>query len=190
MDWFVAGIDWVMTNAQHPAIISASLGGHGHVESVRKAIDEAVARGIVVVVAAGNNNEDACEYTPAYSGYAITVGATDKPASAHSDERASYSNFGTCVDLLAPGTDITSAGSTSDTARAVMSGTSMACPHVSGAAALMMSAHPMSGIEVKYSLLSHATQDQISNPGLATPNLLLYAGLDYPQVAAESTIVV
>merc|ERR1711937_606060 len=131
--WFVEALDWVVTKGQRPAVFSASLGGSRNIGFVETAIDRATAAGVVVVVAAGNDNMDACSFSPAHVGSAITVGATRSD-----DNRAWYSNHGSCLDIFAPGSSITSAGVSSDSASATMSGTSMACPHVAGAVVVVV----------------------------------------------------
>ena len=133
----VAGINWVI--ASHPGgpgVINLSLGG-GANSAVDAAVADATAAGIVVVVAAGNDSADACNYSPARAPSAVTIGATDR-----TDARASFSNSGSCVDLYAPGSGITSDGISSSTATATMSGTSMASPHIAGLAARLMQAQP------------------------------------------------
>jgi subtilisin family serine protease len=132
----VAGIDWVTTNHVKPAVANMSLGG-GASTALDDAVARSVAAGVTYAVAAGNSSADACSYSPARAPAALTAGATT-----NTDARASYSNFGTCVDVFAPGSSVTSAYYTSDTAIASMSGTSMASPHVAGAAALYLETDP------------------------------------------------
>lgn len=133
----VAGINWVTANHPGgPAVINMSLGG-GANSAIDSAVNDAVNAGIVVVVAAGNSAADACSYSPARVPAAITIGATDIR-----DARASYSNFGSCVDMWAPGTQITSAWISGTSATNTISGTSMASPHVAGLAARVLSMNP------------------------------------------------
>jgi subtilisin family serine protease len=125
----LAGIDWALDDAgkrTQKAIISMSLGG-GFSSSENAAIATAVQQGVVVVAAAGNDNADACSYSPASAPEAVTVGSTTTQ-----DAKSSFSNHGSCVDIHAPGSGITAAWSTSDSAITTISGTSMACPHVAG----------------------------------------------------------
>eukprot|EP00741_Cyanophora_paradoxa_P008385 tig00001304_g8112.t1 len=134
----------------------------------------AVAAGITVVVAAMNSNLDACTVSPASAPNVITVGATT-----NTDARASYSNFGTCIDIFAPGSSVLSASHTSTTGGVTMSGTSMATPHVSGVAALYLSANPAAKpAEVTYALKNVATKNAVINAGTGSPNLLLYSSFD------------
>jgi subtilisin family serine protease len=167
----IAGIDWVTANRVLPAVANMSLG-----RIALKAIDTAVARsiafGVTYVVAAGNNSTNACLYSPARAQAAITVGATDA-----SDARASFSNIGNCLDIFAPGVSITSAWNTSDNATTTIYGTSMASPHVAGAAALYLQLNPFATpAQVTSALLSNATVGVVTNPGAGSPNRLLYTG--------------
>ncbi|MFZ4486950.1 MAG: S8 family serine peptidase [Candidatus Nanopelagicales bacterium] len=166
----IAGLDWIIGNhaAGVPAVANMSLGG-GKSTALNTAVANLVADGVTVVVAAGNETQDACNVSPASEPTAITVGATTS-----SDALAYYSNYGSCVDILAPGSSITSAGISSTTATAVMSGTSMASPHTAGAAAVYVglntSATPA---QVVAALTSAATANVISGVS-GSPNKLLY----------------
>merc|ERR1719189_2561467 len=135
--WQYTAIDWVTTNGARPAVISMSLGGNGADPGYSTVIDAAVENGVTVVVAAGNSNSDACNFSPAFAANAITVGSTTS-----TDSRSSFSNYGTCVEIWAPGSSVVSASSSSDIGTRTLSGTSMACPHVSGAAALVLGVDP------------------------------------------------
>jgi len=168
----VQGIDWV--TARHadgaPAVANMSLGDQGSDTATENAIRNSIADGVTYAIASGNSGADACNFTPARVSEAITVDASDS-----SDARASFSNFGACTDMFAPGVSITSSWSTSDTATNTISGTSMATPHVAGAAALYLSAHPSaSPAAVQQALKDNATPNHISNPGPGSPNRLLY----------------
>src|SRR5262249_32161319 len=120
----------------HPAVANMSLGG-GVDPTLDSAVNAAINSGVTFAIASGNSNADACNFSPARVAAAITVNATDI-----NDARASFSNFGTCTDIFAPGVNITSSWNTSDTATNTISGTSMATPHVTGGAALWLAAHP------------------------------------------------
>ncbi|WP_232293485.1 S8 family serine peptidase [Stigmatella aurantiaca] len=168
-DGVIAGVEWVTANHVKPAVANMSLGG-GASQAVDDAVTASIAAGVVYVVAAGNDNGNACTKSPARTPNAITVGATT-----NTDARASFSNYGTCVDLFAPGSSITSAWFTSDSATNTLNGTSMASPHVAGAAALYMGGNPTATPEQVVGMLSNiATPDHVGNAGTDSPNLLLY----------------
>ena len=170
----IAGIDWV---TQHHlggrAVANMSLGGSGN-SAVDQAVRNSIADGVFYAVAAGNSNGDACRYSPARTAEATTVGATTS-----SDTLASYSNFGTCVDINAPGSSITSAWIGSDSATNTISGTSMASPHVAGAAALYLEDAAASPQAVRDALVVNGSpvvklSKRVSRAG--TTNKLLYTG--------------
>ncbi|PWI11834.1 serine protease [Streptomyces sp. NWU339] len=167
----VAGIDWVARNAVKPAVANMSLGG-GADSALDTAVRNAVASGVTFVVAAGNESTNASTKSPARVAEAITVGATTS-----SDARASYSNYGSILDVFAPGSSITSAWHTGDTATNTISGTSMASPHAAGAAALHLAANPSATpAQVSSALTAAATTGVVGNPGSGSPNLLLNVG--------------
>ncbi|MFP5304368.1 MAG: S8 family serine peptidase [Gammaproteobacteria bacterium] len=167
----ISGVDWVAANAQLPAVANMSLGG-GNSTALDQAVQNAIASGVTFAVAAGNSNADACSGSPNRVPEAITVGATTS-----SDARSSFSNYGSCVDIFAPGSDITSAWHTSNSATNTISGTSMASPHVAGAAALVLGADPSaSPDDVTDAIIGNATLGVLSNVGSGSPNALLYVG--------------
>jgi hypothetical protein len=168
----IAGVDWVAANHVKPAVANMSLGG-GANQALDDAVARAVAAGVTMVVAAGNSNADACSFSPARAASALTVGATDS-----SDTRSSFSNFGSCLDIFAPGSGITSAYHTSDSATAVLSGTSMASPHAAGVAALYLQNNPFaSPAQVMDRLMSSSIANVVGNAGAGSPNRLLHNGL-------------
>lgn len=165
----VAGIDWVAANASGPSVANMSLGG-GPDDALDDAVRGAIEKGVTFGVAAGNSADDASGYSPARVSEAITVAASDKR-----DAQAGFSNYGSVVDLYAPGVNITSAWN--DGGENTISGTSMATPHVVGAAALYLADHPdATPAQVAEALTSTATPDKITNPTGSTPNKLLYTG--------------
>lgn len=164
----ISGLSWIsQTYDGSPAVVNLSLGG-GASSSLDAAVQALVDQGITVVAAAGNSAADACNASPARVPGAVTVGATTA-----SDGFASFSNFGSCVDLLAPGSAVKSAYFSSNTATATLSGTSMAAPHVSGVVAQILEAGAATPAEVQTVLIANGTPNQISGDLRGTPNLLL-----------------
>lgn len=185
----IAGIDWVAASTARPAVANLSLGGAASA-SVDAAVAGAVAKGVTMVVAAGNSNADACQASPAREPSAITVAATTSI-----DYRASFSNWGACVDVFAPGGGITSAWNTSATASNTISGTSMASPHVAGVAALALEQNPAASPEAIASLvLSTAAVNRLpaASIGAGSPNLLVQSqagGMTAVQPATQQVAV-
>ncbi|MGM1062736.1 S8 family serine peptidase, partial [Saccharothrix sp. Mg75] len=180
----VAGVDWVTANAVKPAVANMSLGG-GANDALDAAVRNSIASGITYAVASGNSNANACSFSPARVAEAITVNATDA-----NDGRASFSNWGSCTDLFAPGVGITSAWSTGDSATNTISGTSMASPHAAGAAALHLAANPgATPQQVRDALVSAATPNKVPNPGTGSPNLLLFTGSAPPPQPSNDTLL-
>ncbi|HEV2148257.1 MAG TPA: S8 family peptidase [Longimicrobiaceae bacterium] len=165
----IAGMDWVTKNHLKPAIANLSLGG-GYSSSVNTSLNNMAAAGVFPAVAAGNDNKDACNYSPASAAYATTVAS-----STSTDAKSSFSNWGSCVDLYAPGSSITSAWYTSDTAINTISGTSMATPHVAGVGALYKATYgDASYSTIRSWLNNNATTNVISGNVTGTPNRLLF----------------
>ncbi|QNP66532.1 S8 family peptidase [Streptomyces genisteinicus] len=164
----IAGVDWVTANHSGPSVANMSLGG-GASTTLDAAVRRSIASGVTYAVAAGNSNANASSYSPARVTEAITVGATTS-----TDARASYSNYGSVLDLFAPGSSITAGWHTSDTATNTISGTSMASPHVAGAAAVYLAGHTSATpAQVSAALVAGATTGVVTNPGSGSPNRLL-----------------
>ncbi|MGP8302858.1 S8 family peptidase [Streptomyces inhibens] len=164
----VAGIDWVTKNHSGPSVANVSLGG-GPDAALDTAVQNSIKSGVTYAVAAGNSGDNAQNYSPARVPEALTVGATTS-----TDARASYSNYGSRVDIFAPGSSITSAWNTNDTATNTISGTSMATPHVTGAVAVYLAGHPTATpAQVATALTNGATSGVVTNPGSGSPNKLL-----------------
>ncbi|MEV5763309.1 S8 family serine peptidase [Micromonospora sp. NPDC052213] len=166
----IAGVDWVTQNAVKPAVANMSLGG-GANSTLDTAVRNSINSGVSYGLAAGNDSGgNACNTSPARTAEGITVGSTT-----NTDARSSFSNIGTCLDIFAPGSSITSAWHTGDSATNTISGTSMATPHVVGAAALVASANPSwTPQQVRDYLVNNATNNVVGNPGTGSPNKLLY----------------
>ncbi len=166
----IAGMDWVANNHVKPAVANMSLGG-GASTATDDAVQRMVSAGVTVVVAAGNDNANACNYSPARATNAITVGSTTS-----TDARSSFSNYGSCVDIFGPGSSITSSWYTSSTATNTISGTSMASPHVAGVAALYLAANPSATpAQVTTAIINASTPNKVTSAGTGSPNRLLYS---------------
>jgi len=164
----IAGLDWILKNGKKPAVVNMSLGGDAST-SLDSAVENLFNNGYVMVVAAGNSNTDACSASPARVSKALTVAATDS-----TDTRASYSNYGSCVDIFAPGSQINSSWIGSNTATKVLNGTSMATPHVAGVVAEMLQSTPTATPQtISTNLLNQASSNVVKNPS-GSPNRLLY----------------
>ncbi|MFJ4102024.1 S8 family peptidase [Amycolatopsis japonica] len=167
----ISGVDWITKNAKKPAVANASLGG-GASTALDTAVRNSIKSGVTWTIAAGNSNVNAANTSPARVTEALTVAAADR-----TDRRASFSNYGSVVDLFAPGVSITSAWKDNDTATYTGNGTSFAAPHVAGAAALYLSTHTGStAAQVAQALISASTPGKVTNPGSGSPNRTLYVG--------------
>ncbi len=166
----IAGVDWVTKNHIKPAVANMSLGG-GASDALDTAVRNSISKGVTYVAAAGNSGVSACGYSPARLPEVITVGATT-----NTDTRASFSNYGNCLDIFAPGSAILSAGRASDSATATLSGTSMASPHVAGVVALYLQSNTQATpSQVVTALSNAATTNVVSNTGTGSPNRQLYS---------------
>ena len=174
----IAGVDWVTQNHVKPAVANMSLGG-GASSTLDTAVRNSIAAGVTYALAAGNDNVDACTGSPARVGEALTVGSTTS-----SDARSSFSNWGSCVDIFAPGSSITSAWHTGDGVTNTISGTSMASPHVAGVAALYLQGNAGAAPSaVASALTGSATTGKVTSAGSGSPNRLLYSLLTTPTPA-------
>lgn len=180
----IAGVDWVTGDADGPSVANMSLGG-GPSSALDGAVRSSIASGVTYALAAGNENADACNGSPGRTAEAVTVGSTTS-----SDARSSFSNWGSCVDLFAPGSSITSAWIGSDTATNTISGTSMATPHVAGAAATVLSQDPSATpADVAATLVGDATDGKVTSPGTGSPNRLLFRPSAPPTTGAITMVL-
>jgi serine protease len=171
----IAGVDWVTANHVKPAVANMSLGG-GASTALDDAVRNSIAAGVTYAIAAGNSNANACSSSPARVSQALTVGS-----STSADARSSFSNFGTCVDLFAPGSSITSAWMTNDAAINTISGTSMASPHVAGVAALYLATDPAATpATVHAAVVNNANLNKLTGIGTGSPHRLLYSRFGAP----------
>lgn len=179
-----AGVDWATGHhTSGPAVANMSLGASGSDPTGESAVRRSISDGITYAIASGNSSSNACNFTPAKVAEAITVNA-----SAITDARASFSNFGTCTDIFGPGVNITSAWNTGDSAVNTISGTSMATPHVAGGAALILGANPaFTPAQVASTMVTNATPNKITNPGAGSPNRLLFVNTGGSGVNPEVT---
>ncbi|GAA3197887.1 hypothetical protein GCM10010486_79460 [Nonomuraea roseoviolacea subsp. carminata] len=176
----LGGVDWIAAHTTGPAVVNVSVKASPS-SALTDAIRASVAKGYTYVAAAANDNADACKVGPANIPEVITVGATNRD-----DRRRSTSNWGRCLDLFAPGGDITSAWHTGDSATNTISGTSMASPHVAGAAALYLGAHPgATPKQIADAIVAAATTGKVTNAGNGSPNRLLYIAPAAPAAPGE-----
>lgn len=186
----IAGIDWVTAqkkltpSSSINSVANMSLGG-GFSSALNNAVANSVMAGVVYAVAAGNSAQDACLSSPSSEPSAMTVGATDSL-----DQKPTYSNYGGCLDIFAPGSIITSAWNSSNTATNTISGTSMATPHVTGAAALYLASNNITNAaDVSIALAASASKNKIPNAGVGSPNKLLYTNFSPPDLLPPTGVV-
>merc|ERR1719325_48794 len=169
------GMDWIARRAQKPAVMTMSLGSYTTPESSRVAVDAVVNSGVTVTVSAGNRGTPSCEKSYTFIASALGVGATDR-----SNRRASWSNYGTCNAIMAPGVSIVSASHTSDTGRSTKSGTSMAAPLAAGATALLLEEDPtFTPAQIKTTLRARSTVGALSGLLTGDPDMLLNVGITH-----------
>jgi subtilisin family serine protease len=171
----ISGIDWITKHAIKPAVANVSLQA-GFSPSMNSAVIASINSGVTYIVAAGNNNENACNWSPSAVASAVVAGATNS-----ADTRVGWSNFGACVDLFAPGEGVSTIWNGGDTVTTYASGTSFSSPYATGVAALYLEQHPTSlPSEVASALVSSATTNVVIDPGVDSPNLLLYSMVAAP----------
>lgn len=168
----IAGVDWVTSHAQHPAVANMSLLGRPN-QAADEAVTNSINSGIPYSIAAGNDSKDACDYSPGRTKAALTIGATDK-----TDRQAKFSNIGRCLDLYAPGVNIRSAFPSDTGITNTTSGTSTAAPHVAGTVALYLELHPnATPRQVRKAVVGGSTKGRLSNVGAESPNKLVFSRL-------------